>query len=801
MSNDRVSVEIKYNPYLVKTEVFVNGKEIDSNSSLKYVCDRRLQEWIEPKGRWKGIFKELRNALGESEINIDFIGTSSDFQDLHYAANHYGECFSYYALNHKNKEEAKHNSPYEKMKELKSLYKELQEGPIEEFKTADIQANFENAVNSDFKIVVVAPISSGKSTLINSIISRDLLPAMKQATTAVITEIKDNDNLDSFFVSAEDKSGNIIVEKEPATKELISRLNSLKEPYEEANEEELNDDDQKKALLRKIMIEGPIPNLSSEQLSTVFVDTPGGNNANNTEHEEMMDKAINDEKKSLILYIFIGEQIGTHDSNAILKKIANAMKNSANGKQSRDRFLFVANCMDEYDLENDSYDNTIKDILDELAKFGIVEPNLFLVSAKTARLIRMIRNNERLTESEEIDIDSLLKKLNRNNRMLQRYASISVQERERQLQESQKYTEMEPDYKKRSDELKYQIAELNSGIPALEYAISEYLEKYALAMKIKDAHDAFMKKVIERNMIDNCEKEWATSKEEFESAKKELEAKREKFKQNNKLKEFREKVEGIKLDKEPVRREKAKVVDKMNALVKSAPDKVKKTEATYLLQRFKRELEEIGNNAQIELNNALKNGVIKACQDIIDEYTVYIEQMRKDGYFNIGNFDMKKTAVFSKFEVKKPEDMIRQGNYTTTEREVVGSHKEKKRGLIGFIHRVFGSERGYITEYDYGNVEYISLKDLFTDQITDIQHSLDKHINLLTKDTEEAVTQYKRDTMTKLKDLDQMVNSLMEEIEKLLKNQDDLSRKVKDNEKKTEWIKGFVKRVENLLMV
>ena len=67
-----INVEIKYNPYLVKTEVFVNGKEIDSNSALKYVCDRRLQEWIEPRGKWKGLFAELRSSLGESEINIDF---------------------------------------------------------------------------------------------------------------------------------------------------------------------------------------------------------------------------------------------------------------------------------------------------------------------------------------------------------------------------------------------------------------------------------------------------------------------------------------------------------------------------------------------------------------------------------------------------------------------------------------------------------------------------------------------------------------------------------------------------------
>ena len=78
------------------------------------------------------------------------------------------------------------------MLKLRDLYQKLQDGPVEEFKTPDIQANFNNAINSDFRIVIVAPMSSGKSTLINAIIGRDMLPAVNQATTAVITEIKES---------------------------------------------------------------------------------------------------------------------------------------------------------------------------------------------------------------------------------------------------------------------------------------------------------------------------------------------------------------------------------------------------------------------------------------------------------------------------------------------------------------------------------------------------------------------------------------------------------------------------------
>ncbi|HHU74147.1 MAG TPA: hypothetical protein GXZ28_05905 [Clostridiales bacterium] len=378
-----VNVQITYNPYTVRTEILLNGKEIeDKFSPLMYVNNKRLQEWIEPKGSWQGIYKELRTSTGDSQIRIDFIGTFGDFEDLAYAKDKFGDCFSHIELVHKNKDRAKDADPYQKMIQLRELYKELQEGPIEEFKTPDIQKNFDNAINSDFRIVVVAPMSSGKSTLINAIIGRELLPAVNQATTAVITEIKDNDKFEDFLVNAEDKYGNPVARNVKATKSLISELNYKKDP---------DDPEGKDALIRLIQLEGPIPNLPSDILNTVFVDTPGGNNSQNLEHEELMDQAINDENKSLILYVFNGAQLGTNDSNIILQKIANSMRNSSNGKQSRDRFLFVANRMDEFDVSEEPYEEVIENtILPQLASNGITEPNLFLASAQTAKLIRMI---------------------------------------------------------------------------------------------------------------------------------------------------------------------------------------------------------------------------------------------------------------------------------------------------------------------------------------------------------------------------------------------------------------------------
>ena len=225
-----VNVEVTYNPYTVRTEIAIDGKPVDKKvSPLEYTDNKRLQEWIEPQGSWKGFFAVLRNSAGDARVTIEFTGTSGDYKDLEYAKNRYGGSFEQIDLIHKNRDSAGQADPFQKMRSLEKLYGELQNGPVEEFKTEDIRKNFEAAINSDFRIVVVAPMSSGKSTLINAIIGRDMLPAVNQAATSVITEIRADDSRKSFLLSAVDKYGRETVKNEKATKERIKELNYAKE--------------------------------------------------------------------------------------------------------------------------------------------------------------------------------------------------------------------------------------------------------------------------------------------------------------------------------------------------------------------------------------------------------------------------------------------------------------------------------------------------------------------------------------------------------------------------------------------
>lgn len=70
------NIQITYNPYTVKTSIILNDQEVDYNvSPLAYVQNKRLQEWIEPREGWKGIYKALQECTGEARIRIEFTGT------------------------------------------------------------------------------------------------------------------------------------------------------------------------------------------------------------------------------------------------------------------------------------------------------------------------------------------------------------------------------------------------------------------------------------------------------------------------------------------------------------------------------------------------------------------------------------------------------------------------------------------------------------------------------------------------------------------------------------------------------
>ena len=778
-------VFIKYNPYTVTTVFEINGEEMDKNSEFYLKQDNvRLQEWIEPMGQqWEGFYKELYDYQNSSEpIRIIFKGTIMDFEDLKDAYNKDKENIKFKSVDFEYIENQNKNN---KLEVLKDKFQELENGPIDDLRDPKIRESFEKALSSEFEVVVMAPMSSGKSTLINAILGVDLLPAYNEATTATITRIKDIDGSDEFTVSCAFSDGQQFVDNEPATTQLIDELNRTAD---------------KEKNIDCINIQGDIPNIPSDKVNIVFVDTPGGNNSQDRKHKEVMKRAINDENKGMILFVFNYTQLGTDDCDAILSMAASAIRNSTTGKQARDRFIFVCNKMDAQDPEKEPYENALESVKKHLKEKGIEEPNLFLTCADLCKLIRMERSGEEMSESDEDRLDGYLRPFNRKTRRLFQYASIPETKKA-------EYEQIVEEIAETGEKRSHEVAEINSGIPALEDAIKLYIEKYAEAIKIKTLHDAFMKRVEELDMKAKSEQKWASSTQEYENMRKELEEKKIAFEEDKNRQIFKKKIDAIEADYSKV----YEVVDEMTQRLTDITaqydlkEELEYEDAKEQYDSLAKEVMELGKKTQDKLELAFDEGVYKECKAIFEKYQQYIKEIDRKGLLNIGDYNFKKTEEFStlnKFESQVGHIINSDNTYSENEsyiHEREEHYKVKKSGIFSAIKRFLGFSGGWLEKTKKKTMVEIKslIKDAIANTILAIQENVDEEV----KCAKTRERRLKDDARAKLDNIDDMVRNEYEKIQETTKNQEELKAKVEKNKKDMEWLEQFINEMATLLEV
>ena len=302
-------IQIKYNPYRLETEILIDGVQPKQNSKLNF-ADRRLQEWIEELPEI--LFKECSSR----DFKLTFQGTILDYEDVEAMTREAKKQGINIDLTHIPAKEVS-----DKEAAISEIFDEIQAGPFDELKQPDVVKAFNMAKSSDFEVNVVATMSAGKSTLINALLRQKLMPAKQEACTATITEIKDNDG-ECFMAKVYDANGNLIQTYPELSFEIMEALNSNPE-------------------VSKIRAEGNIPFVSAEDVALVLVDTPGPNNSRDPEHKAATYRMLSESSKTVVLYILNATQLAVNDDYNLLSHVADSMK--VGGKQSRDRFIFVIN--------------------------------------------------------------------------------------------------------------------------------------------------------------------------------------------------------------------------------------------------------------------------------------------------------------------------------------------------------------------------------------------------------------------------------------------------------------------------
>lgn len=249
-----------------------------------------------------------------------------------------------------------------------------------------------------FDIAVIAPMSSGKSTLLNAILQNEILPVSTEATTAKITAIRDTDVENGFCVRCRNRNGAVITTSMPASEKLIKQYNA--DPA-----------------VHFIDIEGNIPFIRGSKAKLRLIDTPGPNNSANPQHRALMQEVLNGKTKPMILFVLDASKPQSNDEAYILKELADVIR-----VNPRRRLLFVLNMLDQLNEGHDSLEKTIADTRSYLKRMGLPDSPLFPMCAKMAVYLNRIHSNQSLTKKQANELNAFSEISN-----LSEYADLSYE--------------------------------------------------------------------------------------------------------------------------------------------------------------------------------------------------------------------------------------------------------------------------------------------------------------------------------------------------------------------------------------
>ncbi len=758
---------IDYNPYLVKCTFIKDGEILGDDTRLGTRSNQRLQILQSPSAGWNGLLSEIAAECADTRINITFRGRRIDYEDLIYDIERYkGEAVFDVTL-----EEGKNEA--EIMDGLDSIITEIRAKDIPEFEEATsdgvgIFEAYEEAKNGIFEISVIATMSSGKSTLINSLLHTELLPSENKACTATITRILDNSEMDGYEAECFDKERRLLYPRSHVSSEFIRQYN--------ADEE-----------VQYIDIEGNIPAIRSNKIRLCLIDTPGPNNSRNDNHERLT-RSIIKRTNSVILYVMNATQFGINDDHQLLYDISSEMKRA--GKQSRDRFIFILNKCDALDEEKgETLDKLLIDVKEYLSSFGIEDPTIIPTSARMALIIRKDRGGEQLSRKEKGELFNAEDFVDSELLHFEKYATLtpSVEAHIEALIE-----------KHRADGDSDLEALVHTGLPVVEATISEYIDKYAYPIKINDAIKNILNLISEMNMKGQFEKSLAENSELLLKVREELARSEEQYKKSVPIYEdFKKRISSLKLDTLDRAGEQFKVEMELSNLSKEFDGKTKvdKALADRLISGFQSKLNTYQKQCESRLQRDIDEQFFKKCNELLCEYSRTVSSIIKD--LKIEGYDFKKVSSLSEIRISSVDQIIRSNQKDRVRTEVRYRDNPERAGFFGFF-KFWKPKRIQYTETVKEGVD-VNVKNVIVDILAEFSRAMKNNIKQIFDQADTQIKQYKEAFNTNIDRLDAKIKTLLTALKRDMQNSETLSARVAESEEKLSWISGIEKGIEGLL--
>ena len=671
-----LEVVIKYDPYHKATYMTVDGLDVTTvPDSAGYGKFRKqiekkvpIQTWLEKRGEWRGILNELISEQSSDNLTFNFSGRKIDFDDLRHACESQNEergnfrCNLKFNLEYEITDEQMARNIEEVVGILQSdrfrkLVEESRLDPGLEEKYKNFKSNYDNARNAEFTITVAGIFSSGKSTIINSLIRHNALPVDQDTCTKKICKIRDNTELklnelklliydnDKKLIREERFSDDDKAVNDKKCSKLISDVKS--DPV---------------GTILEVNLGHLYPNdKSREMFKLVIIDTPGTDSnesddgkGHNADEDIALDAVFKSNGDMVILSIKAGD-VDSEGLSRLVKGISG--KFDKDSDVYNDRFLFVVN---QCDLRTFTPENTTTDFINryrkklkELTKNQSFIPRIFPLCAAVPGALYAgdeVCKKNRKPYSEKVFgyVDEYEDDIVAPNPFYYFYEYCDV-----------------PQYMKKNYEKKFKTDDrkkallISSGFVCLEDAIKDYVERFAYPIRIDrilKTYETIPGSVI--NCIKAQEQMLKKQRESLETAQDEGKAAEEKEKEEkkkaDKLAKAKSVIEKLKGDVEDCTYDASALFTASRDLCTNVDRlfcKYKYGEMDY--DKVCEVLPSIQESVEHELDKfselIINCGKAYMCRIdfFIDKIELELKKLKDDGILDLGGFDFSESSVFA----------------------------------------------------------------------------------------------------------------------------------------------------------
>jgi len=339
------------------------------------------------------------------------------------------------------------------------------------------------------------------------------------------------------------------------------------------------------------------------------------------------------------------------------------------------------------------------------------------------------------------------------------------------------------------------LAEIYSGVPAVEIAINEYIEKYAISAKVKKAVETLTKRIQKEQKKDKSIIYLEKKREDREKTIEALKEVEDRMQKGQHGQIYRQKINRL------------SITDTLNEKVKlirqdlltyfentSVTNEIDVSAALTLIENIKRKLEQYKPKLRSDLEKAIQDSVVDTAKGIIAEYKKYVSEL-----VNVGDFDTEQVSLSAMISTSINEDALL-NEFSETEKVKVGTRKIKNENKKWYKPWTWFQD-SYYTRDVYEERTSVKYKQLHDKIIGDIIQEFDERLEDIQDYASSQVEDFKTFFKGELTKLDEIMNAEIKKHRNLLGDERKLTAEVKTGELRLQWIKQFNDRLQNVLAI